>query len=444
MPEQDEADLSAITANFIPAHFYTDPGLTAREAERLWPRVWMVACREEELPQLGDYVAFEVLHESILVVRTGDEAFSAYYNVCQHRARRLQDEPRGNVRQGFYCRFHGWKYRLDGSLQFAVGQEDWSEGVLAEQGALKQARVGRWGGWIWVCMDPQAPDLAEYLGAITEILAPLRFDQMRRHWHKTLVAPVNWKVVIGAFNEGYHAGATHDGGISYRPMRSPAVEHGDHSMYFGDWTGLTRVRDAEGCWQDVADLRESIHANCFHLYDKLRAMVLEPSMNAANRLLREVPAGLSDDMVLERFWTFQREETEKLGALWPDTLTPADVAAAGTGWHLFPNTIFLPTVDGVLWYRLRPGKDGTSCYFDMWSLGRYAPGEEPEVTHEVYEGFDAFTGQCPFLEEDFGNLLAVDKGMHSRGWEGALLNPVQELQMATFMRALHRYCGAGG
>ena len=77
MPEQDEADLSAITANFIPAHFYTDPGLTAREAERLWPRVWMVACREEELPQLGDYVAFEVLHESILVVRTGDEAFSA-------------------------------------------------------------------------------------------------------------------------------------------------------------------------------------------------------------------------------------------------------------------------------------------------------------------------------------------------------------------------------
>jgi phenylpropionate dioxygenase-like ring-hydroxylating dioxygenase large terminal subunit len=426
--------------DLVPAERFIDPSLGHREREKLWPRVWQTACRLEELPEVGDYVVYEILDESILVVRTAPDAVSGYYNVCQHRARRLQDKPRGNVRQGFYCRFHGWRYGLDGSLQHVPDEEDWFCENLRAQAGLKQVRVETWAGWVWINMDLQAQSLLEFLGPVATTLAPLELERTRRHWHKTLIAPVNWKVVVGAFSEGYHAGATHDGGLSYRRMKSPAVAHGPHTMYFSEWAGLVRMRQPDDSWAEVADLREHIHANCLHLFHKLRAMVLEPTRRAAERLLVEVPSGTPDQSVAAEFLRLQREETQQIGAHWPQGLDVGNLATIGTGWHVFPNTVFLPTVDGALWYRFRPHPDDSgSCVFDMWSLGRYAAGAEPAVTQENFDGFEAFKGQNPFLEEDFDNMIGVAKGMQSRGWHGALLNPLQELPITTFMRTLGEY-----
>ena len=85
--------------------------------------------------------------------------------------------------------------------------------------------------------------------------------------------------------------------------------------------------------------------------------------------------------------------------------------------------------------------DPDSCVFDIWSLGRFAPGAEPKVEREVYQGFEAFKGQCFFLEEDFGNMVAVHKGMKSAGWTAARTNPVQEAQVVNFHRTLREYLG---
>ena len=57
------------TADRIPKQRYYDPEFYALEAERLWPRVWQMACRLEEIPKPGDYVEYEILDESIIVVR---------------------------------------------------------------------------------------------------------------------------------------------------------------------------------------------------------------------------------------------------------------------------------------------------------------------------------------------------------------------------------------
>jgi hypothetical protein len=63
----------------------------------------------------------------------------------------------------------------------------------------------------------------------------------------------------------------------------------------------------------------------------------------------------------------------------------------------------LPTFDGALWYRMRPhGDDVDSSLVDIWSLGRFPAGAAPVVQQEVFHGFEAFRGQCEFLEEDFG------------------------------------------
>ena len=50
---------------------YRGAAIDGLERERLWPRVWQMACREAELAAPGDFVVYDILDDSILIVRTG-------------------------------------------------------------------------------------------------------------------------------------------------------------------------------------------------------------------------------------------------------------------------------------------------------------------------------------------------------------------------------------
>ncbi|WP_372349805.1 Rieske 2Fe-2S domain-containing protein [Streptomyces sp. KL116D] len=73
--------------DLVPKDDYIDPRYVALEKERLWPDVWQVACREEEIPKAGNFVTFDVADESIIVIRLATGEIKAYYNACQHRRR---------------------------------------------------------------------------------------------------------------------------------------------------------------------------------------------------------------------------------------------------------------------------------------------------------------------------------------------------------------------
>jgi hypothetical protein len=154
--------------------------------------------------------------------------------------------------------------------------------------------------------------------------------------------------------------------------------------------------------------------------------------------MTEVPEGTPAEKVYAKYFDFQKEEILKSGAAWPPRLSQADLWS--TDWQIFPNTSVLPSVDGALWYRMRPnGNDPNSCIFDIWILGRYAPGKEPKVEQVIYEDYRQFKNKIPFLEQDFSNLVAVQKGMKSRAWRGARTNPVQEVSVYNLHRVLHMF-----
>ena len=427
---------------FIPAAEYRGPEVARREREKLWPRVWQIACREEEIAKPGDFVRYDILDESVLIVRLDAERIRGYYNVCQHRGRQLLEAERGNVGQGFFCRFHGWRYHLDGSLDHAYAQEDWSDCPAFADGSLdlKQPRIDRWGGWIWVNMDPAAPPLAEYLAPLPHVFRNFRLADMRFAWAETLIAPVNWKVIVEAFNEGYHSGATHSFAVDYRPLQAPGGTHGLHGSFTSIFPCLAKVKDETGRWTMASGLRDLIYYQAKELHDTLQALVSAPMMRAITRMRERLPEDASMEAVYGALWALQREEVEATGAVWPEELTPLDLAEAGTDWHIFPNTIVLPSADGVLWYRMRPSpEDDDRSIFDIWCLRRYPPGGEPAIERVETIGFDAFRGRNAFLEQDFSNMRAVNKGMRSRGWAGAFTNPSQERQIVHFHRMLHAF-----
>src|SRR3974390_2254304 len=105
-------------ADRVPKERYFDPDFFAMEAELLWPRVWQMACRLEEIPQAHDFVEYTILDQSVIVLRTPDMGVRAFQNACRHRGVRVV-EGRGTCENGFVCPFHGWCYGLDGTNTFA-------------------------------------------------------------------------------------------------------------------------------------------------------------------------------------------------------------------------------------------------------------------------------------------------------------------------------------
>lgn len=433
-----------VRPDFVPVEDYISKDFLALENQRVWPRVWLMACRAEEVAAPGAFHVFDVVRDSILVVRQPDGGLKAFHNVCQHRGRRLKDGC-GQIGKSIYCRFHGWSWNIDGSIQRVVSRPNWdgcpdfTDGDLA----LPEVRIDTWAGWIFVAMDPDVPSLREYLGDVPEYLACYALEKTRMVWHVEMKTPANWKLVLNAFNEAYHVEATHPQTKSSTIL--PSEAHGIHAMF-----GPTRFDPDElpnrpaAIIQMQRDPRELLLETTEDMYRDLQAMYLEPSVAAARRVHDELPAGTEPGTILAKLFQFHREELENRGVAWPEGLALEAMDRAGFGWHLFPNFIILPCLDGSLCYRTRPHPENPDeCLWDIWCFGRFAPGDEPEPRRKVVENYEDFLPVNRFLKDDLINLPEVQKGMRSRGFRGLRTNPVQEVCVSNFHRALHLFINCG-
>src|SRR4029453_18219479 len=129
---------------------YFDAGFFALEAEQLWPRVWQMACRLEEIPGPGDFAEYEFLDQSVIVLRDEDLGVRAFQNVCRHRGVRVV-QGRGTTDSGFTCPFHGWCYGLDGGNTHVPQRRTFAEHNLAP-GDIDPppGRCETWGGCAWL------------------------------------------------------------------------------------------------------------------------------------------------------------------------------------------------------------------------------------------------------------------------------------------------------
>src|SRR6266404_7811707 len=223
----------AIRNDFVPKEAYISREFAALEAQRVWPRTWQVACREEEIPKPGDFVTYNVLDESIIVVRAAADQIKAFHNVCQHRGRRLT-EGCGRT-NAFMCRYHGWTWKLDGTVAKIAELEDWGgcPDMQPENLRLRKVRIAQWGGFVFVNMDPDAEPFEEFIKPVPEYLNCFEFEKWRYRWYKTTILPCNWKVALEGFNEAYHVAATHPQILDHMgddTTRSVAL--GRHGMYY--------------------------------------------------------------------------------------------------------------------------------------------------------------------------------------------------------------------
>src|SRR5262245_8267918 len=217
---------SFIDDSDVPVARYTSREFHELEKEKVWRRVWQMACREEDIPKVGDTCVYEICDMSILVVRSAPETIQAYWNVCLHRGRLLREFD-GNATE-LRCPCHGFCWNLNGSLKQVPCEWDFPHvEERRDEFNLPEVKVGTWGGFVFINMDPNCEPLEDFLGGLPWQFKDWKLEKRAKTVHVARIFPTNWKVVQEAFSEAFHVVATH-------PQLLAAI--GDANSEYG-WEG---------------------------------------------------------------------------------------------------------------------------------------------------------------------------------------------------------------
>jgi phenylpropionate dioxygenase-like ring-hydroxylating dioxygenase large terminal subunit len=434
-----------VRPDFIPAEDYACREFAALEKERLWPRVWQVACRQEQVPEVGDQLVYEICEDSILIVRSAPDEIRAFYNACSHRGRMLATGQRRT--REMVCPFHGWRFNLQGKCTHIPYFENWEGKMSLDEVGLTPVRCERWGGFVFINLDPDCEPLADFLGEVIEKIGPYEFETHSFRWGAAVETDSNWKLALEAFNEAYHVQTTHAQLLQTFDDRSQGIAAGPHGYLKRDSNShgigtpsllLKKPRPKDTRPVILEYMREMTH--------DVRSIFSERDLAAATRILTELPEDATPIEVLTATLKFRREAALAAGVGWPE-MTPQQMSENGSVWHIFPNLIVLVGPTASLWYRARPigkGDDPGRCLFEFWALERYPPGYAPKPQIDYYSDYRDFKDLPPFLAQDYENIPYLQKGVRSRGFKGARPNPRAEAVLTNFHRAVREMVGREG
>ena len=235
----------------LPHNLYHDEAIFRHECDGLFRRHWWLIGPESGFDAAGDYLALELLHRPLVIVRDDQGRLRAFYNLCRHRAGPLVLDGRGN-RRDFVCRYHGWRYACTGELLKTPGFSDGEIGDTAELGLIA-VRVDSWNGLVFVCLDEDAADLETWLGDIVDIAAAYDPTALMNYDGEAVKpAGCNWKTYGDNSCEGYHVGMVHQALGSSMQRETVSIETHDNGEFVGfDVTysaGRDDSRAGKGYW----------------------------------------------------------------------------------------------------------------------------------------------------------------------------------------------------
>lgn len=226
----------------LSGHSYRSPEVFESERERIFHRSWFVVGPAAQAAGPGERFTVDVAGESILLVRGRDQALRAFHNVCRHRGAVLFEAGEEGSSGAITCPYHGWSYSLKGDLIGTplVGRDE----IDRSEFALRPVAVDVWQGLAFVCLEPDAPPLLDWLGAQrSEPRRFERFDLVARRSVRTTVAEVaaNWKVLVENYCECLHCTRVHPELVELIPTyRSGSTQDPERSD-----SGVGLARDSE-------------------------------------------------------------------------------------------------------------------------------------------------------------------------------------------------------
>ena len=412
----------------ITAERYISQEYMLQERDKIWARTWLVAGVLQDVEEPGDFFVFDLEPESIIVSRSENGELHAFFNVCQHRGARVLLTERGNMAT-YTCPYHGWVYKNDGRLAHVPDEDRFSRGLPRQELGLKPLRIDTWAGMVWICMDPEAPSLREYLGPVIEMIKPFRPQDMHLVEDQTCRLECNWKAVFDNFGELYHVEHIHPQHELIFDCPTSTAEyfsHGHTRVLIDGFTVNSRLPIPDEVpptqWAQLETLGMNRHDYQGRVLDVRRDVQIK-----------------------------KRELGEALGYNY-DLLSDEQLSDI-VQYNIFPNAVLVlqPEEFWILRSRPRAG-DPNKCYWDKFALRmlpdieiqRNAKIQFPPLQNRanvsfnldqtgdgaIRPGHDEFDQEAIIagektmtitLDQDIHLIRDVQRGMHSRGFGEAWL-----------------------
>jgi phenylpropionate dioxygenase-like ring-hydroxylating dioxygenase large terminal subunit len=282
-------------------------------------------------------------------------------------------------------------------------------------------------------MDPNCEPFESFLGEVPQLFASYCFEDLRFRSYRTIVFECNWKTAVDSFNEAYHPQGLHPQMLTwYDDTRFRYATAGQHSLY-GEEEYRRELGPSPRLGLDPEDYEEA--ELLADRIDAVSGLFSREDRRALDDLQRNGPP--EGKTAVEVFNEIRVKAVRDRYNL--EGLTDDQILRNGT-IHLFPNLVG-PIVHGnATLYRARPnGLDPDSTLLDYWALEWTSPGREAQPL--VRKFYDDWTTKDWGLinDQDFGNFVEITRGMKSRGFRQALLNPVQEANIVHHHEVLDRY-----
>lgn len=435
-PRIKEIDFSGYRMRVATDRYYS-PEYAQKERDGLWMRVWQVVGRCDDIPEVGDWFEYRLWDQSWVLVRGRDDKIRGFVNACRHRGNAFCQGKGKSAR--FTCPYHNWSYGLDGKL-LAVAKPDF-DGTLEEfvgsksELGLIEVPVDCFAGFIFLNPDQNAAPLSEFLGEAAEFLAPYRVEEMTPYGFNVREAiDCNWKVIMDAFQEGYHIQGVHPELVAAMDESQERYRFcGDHSVAtapFGSSNLETASLD-----EQVAAIR-GLPATFPAVADSL------PGFDALLEGYRQADGQMPPPSEIPLRTLLQKAMRESWEGKGLDVSGLTDNQLSDNHfWILFPN--FFMTIHAgegtVIMAFPHESGDPNRCYWHVQNLQWFPPEERAAARtpltsvpeHEHYPYFLA-------LEQDYEQMERQQRGLRNTTQRFLSLTR-QEVRLAHFHASLESW-----
>ena len=408
--------------SLIPKSRYVAVDFAELEHERLWPRVWQIACTVDHVADPGDWYEYRAGWHSVIVVRGEDGMLRAFQNACRHRGNSVCTGSGSGLTE-LRCPFHRWAWDLDGRLR-EVPSRSFFGPLADDELGLIPARVDTWGRLVFVNLDLHAMSLADWLEGVRDDAAGAALEDFRAAVTTTTSVDCNWKVAADGFSETYHVQGIH------REMLASiddihATQHiwGRQSVSYQDY-GVPSPR----LGPDVGD------EDVWRSFVITQGGRMGPAYAAADA---PMPRRADGEGVRDVILRLLREEHARRHGTDCSAVDDTKMLRLAQ-YNLFPNATVLVWGEMVNVLIARPGRTPDDAELDTFLLYRHPAGAARTHPVDLPVPSDADFGFV--LNADFGVLRTAQRGLHQSGLTHLVVSN-EECRIVNMHRNLMGYLG---
>ena len=403
----------------VPAERYYSAAFAQLEVERMWPKVWQLACTVDHVAEPGDYFEYRCGPYSVVIVRTDDGTLRAFQNVCRHRGNSLFAGAGSDLRE-LRCGYHGWTWDLAGSLKRVPNRKGFGALPMAEL-PLFAVRVDIWERLVFVNLDSGAPPLADYLEAVPADIAWLGLGDFRCYATMTVEVDANWKTIADGFSETYHIQTLH-----------PELHRCMDDVYAPQviWGHTGKSEQIYGV--SSPHLKQPLSdADVWDAYVLTQGALMGVADGTPFPADQCQPGQSVSEVIAERTKAFAAERGVDLS--WAS----ADQVMRLHQYNIFPNMTLLANADHLTVMTSHPGPDPDHGELLMMLWTRMQPGAARCRPADVRMTADeAEPGLV--LTQDISVLAGLQRGLHQPGFRHLTLSN-EERRVINLHRNLERY-----